>query len=48
MKEVRESPKTLEEFEELSWPEKHQLKEGDPGAYWSFIWQIKNEESEDD
>lgn len=48
MGRLNEVPQTLEEFEGLSWPEKHHLKDDYPEVYWSFIWQIKNEESEDD
>lgn len=41
---IREPPKTLREFENLTWSQKRQLKESSPDVYWSFIWQIKNEE----
>lgn len=38
---IREPPKTLEEFEILTWSQKRQLKESSPDVYWSFIWQIR-------
>ncbi len=41
---IREPPKTLREFENLTWSQKRQLKESNPDVYWSFIWQIKNED----
>ncbi len=43
MAEIREPP-TFDEFMKMSWTEKCRLKELNPDVYWSFIWQIKNEE----
>lgn len=40
----QESPKTVTEFEQLTWNQKRQLKESSPDVYWYFIRQIKNEE----
>lgn len=40
----REPPKTVTEFEQLTWKEKRLLKEESPDVYWGFIWQIKNED----
>lgn len=37
-------PRTLEEFENLSWNQKRQLKEENSDAYWDFIWQIQERE----
>lgn len=45
MAEIREPPRTLEEFENLSWNQKRQLKESSPDVYWSFIWQIREIEN---
>lgn len=44
MAEIREPPRTLEEFENLSWSQKRQLKEISPDVYWSFIWRIQEGE----
>ncbi len=44
MAEIREPPRTLEEFEKLSWPEKHQVKQKFPDVYWCFIGRIREEE----
>nr|WP_297935179.1 hypothetical protein [uncultured Blautia sp.] len=44
MAEIREPPRTLEEFENLTWSQKRQLKESSPDVYWGFIWQIKNKD----
>jgi hypothetical protein len=41
---IRESPRTLEEFENLTWSQKRQLKESSPDVCWGFIWQIKNKD----
>ena len=41
---IREPPETLEEFEDLSWNQKRQLKESNPDVYWAFIWQIQESE----
>lgn len=45
MAEIREPPRTLKEFENLSWNQKRQLKESSPDVYWSFIWQIREIEN---
>ena len=42
---IREPPKTLREFENLAWNQKRQLKESSPDVYWSFIWQIRENEN---
>lgn len=41
MTEIREPPKTLREFENLTWSQKRQLKESSPDVYWAFIGQIQ-------
>ena len=47
MAEIREPPRTLEEFEKLSWSQKRQLKENFPDTYWFFIACIrKRDENE--
>ena len=40
----REPPKSLREFENLTWSQKRQLKENFPDVYWCFIGRIKEEE----
>lgn len=45
MAEIREPPRTLEEFENLSWGQKRQLKESSPDVYWGFIGQIREIEN---
>lgn len=44
MAEIREPPRTLAEFENLSWTEKHQVKQKFPDVYWCFIGRIKEKE----
>lgn len=41
MAEIREPPRTFEEFEKLSWTEKRWIKEKFPVQYWAFIGQIQ-------
>lgn len=41
MAEIREPPKTLREFENLTWSQKRQLKESSPDVYWFFIEQVQ-------
>ena len=41
---IREPPKTLREFENLTWSQKRQLKESSPDVYWGFIWRIQEGE----
>lgn len=43
MEEIREPPKTFEEFMKMSWTEKRWVKENYPAKYWEFIEKIKKE-----
>nr|WP_296833391.1 hypothetical protein [uncultured Marvinbryantia sp.] len=44
MENVREPPKDLAAFEELSWPEKAEVKRKFPAAYWSYLAEIRERE----
>ncbi len=46
MEEIREPPKTFEEFMKMSWTEKRLVKEKYPAEYWNFIEQIRKQNKE--
>lgn len=46
MENVREPPRTLAEFEALTWAEKSRLKRDNPALYWKFIEQIRRKEDD--